>query len=221
MVSSFRPTSISAAITISLPESSTFYCKTANKGFWYYDAMQEHRSSGPTIYRKLIESAENEIGVWDTYLKMEDASLFNTLSSSVRLRVLTLINQKGELDNGGDNYHRFLEKIEKIQDSNGFTLQVAGICKSTHQKLSTARVPHDRFLFIDSRVFIVGSSLYYHSIENDNSHILNIANTSIVELQDEDNREILRNDFESYWDKTNSRYKYVYLLSDKSGWPIK
>ena len=74
MAVSFRPSVSSSPVTV-IP-SSTNYCKTNNKGFWYYDAMEEKRVSGPTIYRELLESAQNNIDVWDSYLTKRDANLF-------------------------------------------------------------------------------------------------------------------------------------------------
>lgn len=219
MAVSFRPSVSSSPVTV-IP-SSTNYCKTENKGFWYYDAMEEKRASGPTIYRKLVESARSNIDIWDTYLTKRDANLFNSIGSRIKVRILTTINQKGEIDKGYDNYFRFLEEIKKIQAKNGFSLIVMGICKSSHQKLASARIPHDRFLFVDDRVFIVGSSLHYHSVENDNEHVLGVANTTITELLLDENKNILKNDFESYLDKMNSRNKYVDILFDDPGTPIK
>lgn len=217
MASSFKPTMLSTP-SAAIPPTGNFHCKTVDNGFWYYDAMDDSKISGPTIYRHLVESAQNDVGVWDPYLQGRDATIFDTLSPSICLRILTSINQKGEANK---SYHQFLNEIETIQKNKGFSLQVMGICRSTHQKASRARIPHDRFLFIDDRVFMIGSSLHYHSIENDQAHLSDVANTAIVELQDDDNREIVRNDFESYWDKTNPRCKYVHLLCDEPGIPIK
>lgn len=197
------------------------YCKTANRGFWYYDAMKEGRVSGPTIYRQLIESAQRLIGVWDTYLQERDANLFNNISSKIELKILTTVNQKDEEDRNIDNYYRFLEKLKKIQEANGFSLIMQGICKSSHQKNSTARIPHDRFLFVDDRVFIVGSSLHYHSIEDDAEHIIDVANTTVTELFADENKEILKNDFDSYFDKTSPHYKYSTELCNIPGFSIR
>ena len=216
----FKPTGMVSTV-VSNVSKADFFCKTANQGFWYYDAMEGEKISGPTIYRYLVESAKNEVGVWDTYLNASDAVLFNTLSANINLRILTTINQKGEPDQGYDNYYRFLEEMKKIKKNNGFSFSMMGICKSTHQMLSTARIPHDRFLFIDDRVFVVGSSLHYHSIEADINRIGNIANTSITELTIDDNKKILKKDFESYWDKTSPKYKYVDILFDAPGISIK
>lgn len=219
MAVSFRPSVSSSPVTV-IP-SSTNYCKTNEKGFWYYDAMEEKRVSGPTVYRELLESAHHNIDVWDSYLTKRDANLFNSIGARMKVRILTTINQKGEVDKGYDNYFRFLEEIKTIQATNGFSLIVMGICRSSHQKLSSGRIPHDRFLFVDDRVFIVGSSLHYHSIEDDNEHVLDIANTTITELTLDENKKILKNDFESYWDKTNPKNKYVDILCDEPGALIK
>lgn len=183
--------------------------------------MKEGRVSGPTIYRQLIESAQRLIGVWDTYLQERDANLFNNISSKIELKILTTVNQKGEEDRNIDNYYRFLEKLKIIQEANGFSLVMRGICKSSHQKKSTARIPHDRFLFVDDRVFIVGSSLHYHSIEDDAEYIIDIANTTVTELFADENKEILKNDFDSYFDKTNLHYKYTAELCNIPGFSIR
>lgn len=174
-----------------------------------------------TIYRQLIESAQRLIGVLDTYLQERDANLFNNISSKIELKILTTVNQKDEEDRNIDNYYRFLEKLKKTQEANGFLLVMRRICKSSHQKNSTARIPHDRFLFVDDRVFIVGSSLHYHSIEDDAEHIINVANTTVTELFADENKEILKTDFDSYFDKTNPHYKYTTEICNIPGFPIR
>jgi len=70
---------------------------------------------------------------------------------------------------------------------------------------SAKKLPHDRFLFIDDRV-IVGSSMEYHSVEENDDRINSIANTLIYEIKEEPNRKILRNDFKSFWEAPKNQY---------------
>lgn len=88
-------------------------------------------------------------------------------------------------------------------------------------KKFTARIPHDCFLFADDREFIIDSSLHYHFIEDGAEHIIDVANTTVTKFFADENKEILKNDFDSYFDKTNPHYKYTTKICNIPGFPIR
>lgn len=185
-------------------ESTTYFCEPGGEGLWYYDSFKKHLS-GPTIYRELLQSATNRIWIWDSYLHKGDADLFSNISETINIRILTSFG-KGKNTDIPRDYQEFFDAIRNMQQNCEFGLQLAFINTRHIGWNSAKKLPHDRFLFIDDRVYIVGSSMEYHSVEENDDRINSIANTLIYEIKEEPNRKILRNDFKSFWEAPKNQY---------------
>ena len=111
------------------------------------------------------------------------------------------------MDNPRCPHNRFVDKIKKYRNSNNFTLYIAAIeeqninnklnkcvTRTEHKRIGE-KLPHDRFLFIDDRVFYVGASLNYHSAPNADR----VSTTAIYEISEEENKKFLRQHYDSYW----------------------
>ncbi|MCI1751028.1 MAG: hypothetical protein LKI17_06880 [Megasphaera cerevisiae] len=191
------------------------FCEPGGEGMWYYDSFRKH-SSGPTIYRELLQSATDKIWIWDSYLHRGDADLFRNISKMINIRILTSFGRVPNTTNIPKEYQDFVSAISTMQQQYEFGLQLAFINLRNVGWNSAKKLPHDRFLFIDNKVYIVGSSMEYHSVErNDDIRIKSIANTLIYEIKEESNRKILHNDFKSFWETPKNQY--IEFLIDKGG----
>lgn len=180
-----------------------FYCKTTNDGLWYYDRLS-HDDYAPQIYKNLLAEAKNTIRVWDPYLCDKDAALFDDVNSHIEVWILTYLDSKQPKR----THVNFFNEIRLCQSRNRFSLHIAAIDSrkiNAHLKKKAGKtLPHDRFLFVDERTFLVGSSLQYHSAPDAEG----VSNTMIYEIKEESNRKFLLDEFDSFWsgDKKN---KYV------------
>lgn len=189
------------------------YCKTAGQGLWFFDRL-EHNDSGPTIYRHLLEQAERCIRIWDPFLKDTDISLFQNIQADIDIRILTCYDSTQiKLQHQG-----FINEMTILQAAKHFNVKIAAIDK---HKLNSRgfhsygpSIPHDRFLFIDNRAFIVGSSLQYHSVENTRINTDSVSTTIIYEIQDPEQCNFLLNEFESYWKTDSDKYQYTTILPE-------
>lgn len=196
------------------------YCLSANKGMWYYDVFLKP-GSGPTVYRSLLESAKRRIDVWDPYLHPSDARLFSNISSDVDLRILTCF---GALESElrcfefNDEYKGFVNNLKELQCRNQFGLKIAIINAMKCGEFGRGKLPHDRLLFVDKEAYLIGSSLEYHSKENQGDWLTSVKNTTIYKIADIENREILYNSFLRFWnEKHECHCKYVDVLVDQIG----
>ena len=190
------------------------FCKTPGPGLWFYDRLEQD-ASGPTIYRYLLEQAESKIYIWDPYLTKADADLFSHIDADIDILILTCCDVK-QLSRG---YQEFKDAITIIQTTQNFNIKIAAIDKrNVNGKLrrpigNKTKIPHDRFLFIDERrVFLVGSSLAYHSVENANFNSSEATTTMIYEIREQEHKDFLFHEFKSYWDPTNSKNQYVSMI---------
>jgi len=132
-----------------------YYCFSAG-GTWYYDHFHELHNP-PSIYQYLLSTAKETVWIWDPYIHPDDATVLNDIQREVDVRILTCKGiQKNVIP---ENYKKFLEKVEPIQQVNGFKLEFA-----IYNKLRDGEKEafHDRYLFVDNNVYAVGASVEYH-----------------------------------------------------------
>lgn len=185
-----------------------FFCKTAGQGMWFYDRLEQN-TTGPTIYRHLLEQAERYIRIWDTYLFRADADLFNNISADTDIWILSFC----DATNVRPGLQEFFDEMIILHSINHFGLKIAVIDKNKLYRHGITSYgnsfPHDRFLFIDDRAFIVGSSLQYHSVENARFGKDAVSTTMIYEIKDTVQCTFLLNEYNSYWNTTSTKYQYV------------
>ena len=171
------------------------------RNLWLFDALKSH-SSGPGIYRKLVENAVISIKVLDPYLNEGDAKLFNNINPNVDVNILTTFGI-----NGGNyplTFNKFFTEIKGYESLCKYNLTVK-ILNSREIQNIDKKPFHDRYLLVDDRAFFVGSSLTYHAIENEIENN-KIATTSINEITDNADILLINEQFEDYW---NSKYSIV------------
>ncbi len=202
------------------PEELDGYCLSADKGMWYYDVFLKP-GSGPTIYRSLLESAKRRIDVWDPYLHPSDARLFSNISSEIDLRILTCFGAPPkaiERYEFNAEYKGFITDLKRLQSMRHFGLKIAIINAIKCSEFGKGKLPHDRLLFVDKEAYLIGSSLEYHSEENQGTWLTSVKNTTIYKVKDVENQEILYNSFLRFWNEKHECYRnYVDVLVDQTG----
>lgn len=180
-----------------------FYCKTTNDGLWYYDRLSQEDFS-PNIYKNLLAEANRTIRVWDPYLCAQDVSLFDDIGSHIEIWILTYL----DVNQPKQAHSSFLREIRLCQIRNRFSLHIAAIdsqkVNAQLKKKVGRTLPHDRFLFVDERTFLVGSSLRYHSSHDAEG----VSSTMIYEVKEDTNRKFLLDEFKSFW-SGDKKDKYV------------
>ena len=196
------------------------YCFSADKGMWYYDVFSRP-GSGPTVYRSLLSSAESKIDMWDPYLHPSDADLFSDVPRQIDIRILTCFGATAsELANFEfkEDYRGFVERINFWQAQRHFGLKIAIINSRKCSDFGKGKLPHDRFLFIDKEAYLVGSSLQYHSEEQQGQWLTTVKNTMICKVSEKENRDILYQAFSNFWNDRHEYYRrYVDVIVDKIG----
>ena len=196
------------------------YCFSADKGMWYYDVFSRP-GSGPTVYRSLLSSAESKIDVWDPYLHPSDADLFSDVPRQIDIRILTCFGAtSGELASFKfkGEYRGFVDRMNFWQAQKHFGLKIAIINSIKCSDFGKGKLPHDRFLFIDQDAYFVGSSLQYHSEEQQGQWLTTVKNTMICKVSEKENRDILYQAFSNFWNDGHEYYRrYVDVIVDKIG----
>ncbi len=158
----------------------------ASDSVWYYD-MALAPNAPPGIYSFLVSQAKSSVWCWDPCRKQPnraDAGLFAAIQEGVSLRMLTA---KG-LKNGMPPVELILFKTELQRLCNRVTIDVRCFDYAAADLFF-----HDRYLFVDGDVFIVGTSL--------TSHFQREYCTAVVRIDDHNGRALLRNRFLDCWNK--------------------
>lgn len=187
--------SIDTKIEISNDLKSPYGCIAA-EGIWYYDALKG-KDNFPQIYKHLLSSAEDKVWIWDPYTNSEDHVLFKYIKKKVDVRCLTFWGcnpKKGDTPKGRK---LFLDRVEGVQVKYRFSLEVKyyNIFKNPGVKCPF----HDRYLFIDEDVYIVGSSMGYHH-ENGGG----TSSTSIHLIKERASFQLVKEKFLELWNDENT-----------------
>lgn len=207
-------------VAVAVPETISsvaedHYCLKGEE-FWFYDVMKKHQS-GPTIYRYLLSLAEHEIWIWDPYLKDTDISLFDSIDEDVSIRILTSDYKGNETDICSRQLQGFANGLKVLLVRKNLDITLKFLNKNMLCWTNRTDSPHDRYLFVDDQVYMVGCSLQYHSVEGLLSYNFtgsgkwSIASTAVMKVTSEINKGILRNAFLELWNK-NDKYVLNYTL---------
>lgn len=187
---------VDTSIIVTSEFESPYGCNIA-EGIWYYDLLED-RDNRPQIYKYLLSSAREKIWIWDPYTNPEDHILFKHIRIEVDVRCLTFwgSNPKKEKDipRGRD---LFLENIKRVQGIYKFGLEIRYYNTFKDSRISNPF--HDRYLFIDNDIYIVGSSMGYHH-ENSTT----ISSTSIHLIREKSSIRLVKEKFLEIWNNKNT-----------------
>lgn len=162
----------------------------------YFDGLNEGIQEPPPFYRDLLMCAQREVMIWDTYVYAEDICLLDQVNHGVKVDILTTGSLDGKTYTG--KLKKLSEEIKKIKNENRIDIRVRFLNTRTLQPKNGFRF-HDRFLKVDDRYFMVGTSLQSHHSENDTGHSSTLCTTALMEITGERDRQILQTNFDKYW----------------------
>ena len=164
----------------------------------------ESQSLPPRWYKKLIESAQRSIEIWDPYFNykpedsIDDSRLFGYLRSSLKVRYLA-IDGKGSFEEKMRACEPLIGSIVVPTLKTGMDIQFGYI--TTGDDFGKYWEFHDRLLIIDNvRFFLIGSSIGYH--------LESKASTGIYELKDNEDQRLVREMFDAYWAFAQNRNQF-------------
>lgn len=156
---------------------------------WYYDHFSEP-TNYPTLYEHLLSNALSIIWIWDPYLNEGDEVLFDFIKRDIDVKLLTF---KG-FSVQHNNKRVLLQNIKAIMDLKSFTMKFKFFDKSSG---GSDEPFHDRYLFVDDDVYIVGASL--------SSHRKRVSSTSIHKIVNDAAKILIRQRFDALWNNPNSK----------------
>lgn len=181
-------------------EKINYNCKEGNE-FWFYNNLETNNK--PLIYEHLLKSANYKVYVWDPHINPNDAKLFELINTDVEIKCLTVYESYKKDANRIKNL--FKDNLTRIQEDKKYTLKVKMYNIPKGQKGF-----HDRYLFIDENIYIIGSSMAYHNTQSTSK----AASTSIHKITSECNKKIITDMFWKYWN--NEKSEEVLNLYEKT-----
>lgn len=159
-------------------------------GSWYYDPFHE-TVSAPTVYQNLAATAVHRVWMWDPYFNDGDDRVLASLQDGVLLRLLT--------SGSCQMRSRLRPRLEKLVADlrtryPRVTVQVR--CFNTDNVPGRALDFHDRYLFIDDDIYIVGASMTWHRQR--------LGSHAVHRMEGSNARELLHGKFKHYWDHKHS-----------------
>ena len=156
-----------------------FYCKPESGG------------AIPTLYQELLKHAEHNVYIWDSYFRKDDAAILGELThSGIAIKIITE-QSGGSLEAFKNDCVTVMETAMTPAIKSGCSLKVA------HPKASVKDWQvHDRFLIVDEKVYLIGSSVnYYTSLQK---------STGVCEVVSEIDKDLIRKAFDYYWTKLDN-----------------
>lgn len=159
-------------------------------------ALFDHSVYGnvdPGLYGLLLESAQQRVYIWDPYCN-DDASQYDVFSHiNVALDLLVLTNCSSDKD---DKMVRALEYIKQNVQSNilrDIHIRLMYVDSRIHNRANNVNYNlHDRFLIVDDKYFLVGTSWGYYSTKGAP------GTTGIYEVTDESDKRLIQDKFDKY-----------------------
>lgn len=143
----------------------------------------------PGLYQHVLSQATNHIWIWDPFFRHTDAAIFKELThNGIEIKIIT--------DQGGPNLEDFKNDCVTIMETAMDAAKRAGSSlRITRPKGAgfAAWKTHDRFLFVDDEVYLIGSSVNYYTAVHDSSGAYHVVS--------ETDKELLKKAFELYWMK--------------------
>lgn len=172
--------------------------------YWFYH-KGSYPNDSPLLYQELVDNAIDEIIVWDPYFNVKapnaDQNIFANIKDNITIKLLTL---KG-LDRTQTYITDVTDALKRVilpSKDCRFSLRVINNGDVANQG---GRFFHDRFLIIDQTdVFLVGSSVGYHTQSE--------LSTGIFKVSNSETKEFVKSIFKHYWDNSSQPQMQVSFL---------
>lgn len=153
---------------------------------YHFYCMPEGGGQPPTLYQDILKQVEHKVFIWDPYFGKDDARVFGELThSGVEIRIITE-KTGGDLEVFKNNCVTEMETVMPVAIRTGCTLKVTHP-KNTLKDWQT----HDRFLLVDDRVFLIGSSVNYYTSQQ--------KSTGACEVISAVDKELIQKSFDYFW----------------------
>ena len=164
--------------------------------YWFY-----HKGSfpndNPLLYQELVDSATNEIIIWDPYFHIKspngDQDVFSNIQNDITIKILTnrsLFRNTTYLTDCKSSLKTLIPEAKNTR----FGLRVINKNEPHSQG---GRFFHDRFLIIDNTdVYLIGSSIEYHL------RYENAVSTGIFKVSNNETKDFIKSIFKYYWDNS-------------------
>lgn len=176
------------ALTLQTPVLSEHTGFDKGDNYYFYDAFS---GQSPLLYQNLISSAEQRIIIWDPFfMENYDFDLFcNVQKEGIDIFILTAYKRNGSQNK--DSLERFKNNILKALGNHVLPSKVI-ICsvKLNYKNQYLTTVCHDRFLFVDDRVYLIGASM--------NNQISSKESFGILEVINEADKSLIIKKFNEY-----------------------
>lgn len=175
-------------------EGNSYNC-IVGKDMWFYSNL--HNPNKPSKYESLLEEAKNRVYIWDPYTKVPDEELFKHINQDIEVKCLTLFEGIRMSNSRNSQYtswaSEFISNLANIKSEKGFQLELR--VYNVDHRYSEKYGFHDRYLFIDEDIYVIGSSMPYHNLQAS----VNQKSTCIYKLTDDMNKHIIEQMFNDYW----------------------
>ncbi len=156
------------------------------EGFWYFDPLVE--GAPPTVYQTLAGAAVSSLWIWDPYLLEDDENALGSLSNGISVRLLT----EGSCHVDAKAFRRMTAFVAAFRSRfPAVTLQVRCFDRGRYHSVDSGLSFHDRYLFIDDEVYMVGASLRHHHVRE--------AASAVLHIREPHAQALVRQRFDDYW----------------------
>lgn len=152
-----------------------------------------HGNVDPGLYGLLLESAQRRVYIWDPYCN-DDASQYDVFSHiNVALDLLVLTNCSSDKDSKMVRAFNYIKQNIQTSILQSMQIKLMYVDSKTHNGTNFKNYNlHDRFLIIDDRYFLVGTSWGYYSSKGAP------GTTGIYEVTEESDKRLIQNKFDRY-----------------------
>lgn len=191
---------LSPASNVPVVDSSSHFVHGVDYAFYNKIRTRE----APNYYQQLLSSAQNRIVIWDPYfIPSVSYKVFESLKSSCFVsEILILTICKGSYV--GKDFFEFAKNcFETLSDSlKGFSIMAYGMKNRQYEASSSYQKFHDRFLFVDNDVYLVGNSL--------DNQIDCKESFGICRLFNDADKDVAVNAFNDYWKQCNGNNSHKF-----------
>lgn len=156
-------------------------------GTWYYD--HKATSDPPEMYAQLLGMAINMVCIWDPYIDEYGFPVLAFVPDGVEVQCLTSMGYDGSKNFNDTRVGRFLMAIDE-QRNRWISRMTVRYYNSKHDDCGKNAF-HDRYLFVDDHVYVVGNSLAHHAMRN--------GSTAIHRIESSPARDLIRSMYSRYW----------------------
>ena len=154
----------------------------------------------PEIYAQLLGTATNRVCIWDPYIWVDDFPLFEFVPDVVEIQCLTSMGYDGSQNIDNTRVGKFVIAVDGQR--NRWISRMTVKYYNVRYDDCGRNAFHDRYLYIDDDVYVVGASLAHHATRK--------GSTAIHRIESSEARDLIRTMYRVYW--THERTVLAYPI---------